>query len=156
MKPIDIKRPVRLKGANSNIPVTILYVDPNCPDYPLIGHITKDRADLRRWSIQGSSFDRVFLGKRNYQDIENAPEQIRVPLTFDNFKEGVLLKSESGNEVYTPLKCHSRGVTIVWDDTGSVSFLTYEELMELKFSYKPMSRALSSSWKPCYTYQPVE
>lgn len=140
---IDTTRPIETIHGK---PATILLVEKGGV-FPIVGRISDAR--ICSWSVHGEPSTNMAIDK-----IRNCPIRKKVPISFDTIKEGVLLRNKAGNEVYSPLKMHSKGVTIIWDDSGSLSYLSYEELMELEFQFKRIGAGLRTKqeWTPCYTY----
>jgi hypothetical protein len=147
---IDTTKPIETTLGK---PAKILFISPreDNEQFPIVGRISKSR--ICSWDYEGNPSTNMSIDK-----IKNSPDRVKVSITFEDIKEGVMFRSKSGNEIYIPLKCHSRGVVIVWDDSGSVSYLTYEELMNLDFEYRSIGPGLKSklSWKPCYNYRLVD
>lgn len=147
---IDTTKPIETVHGKAAV---ILMVLQDNSKFPIIGKINDNR--VCSWDYEGNPSTNMGIDK-----IRNSPIKEKIPITFEHVKNGVLLRNASGTEIYMPLKCHSAGVTIVFDDSRTISYLTYEELVTLGFYYRPIGAGLRAKpeWKPCYDYRiiPVE
>jgi hypothetical protein len=144
---IDTNKPIETLTGK---PAVILMVETSNSRFPIVGRISNSR--ICSWDHHGNPSTNMAIDR-----IRNCPVREKIPITFNDVKEGVIFRSKTGNEVYMPLKCHNTGIMITWDDSGTIFFLPYERLMELEFQYKQIGAGLKAKqeWKACYTYRTV-
>lgn len=142
MKSIDWSKPIRFKGAKKPLRLVTHAIYDGRLVYFVVNPQANGRAISHMVLEDGSMFGHI---NHSHFSVENVPEQKRIPLTYNDFRHGVILKK--GNMTWIPHYIDDKGVAMI----ASSNYETKTTFQELAEDNEIVYRTFDSSiWKSCY------
>ena len=144
MKTIDWTKPIRFKLSKKEVRL-IAHSNIDGKEVYVIGSTQSNKRIVTY--LMNENGNLFSSGRPSSLDIENVPEQKRIPLTYEDCKNGIIVRSKTEKMVWIPHYICEDGVAMVSNDKG-VIIDTFERLAKNDdLEYRTF---LSPIWKPCH------
>lgn len=142
MKTIDWTKPIRFKMNGKSVRLVTETVFEGRKVYIIASHQPSKKVMCHMVIEDGTVIGAT--GPSQF-DVENAPKQKRIPLTYNDCKNGIILRNSAGM-TWVPHFINEVGVCMFAN--GKEDNITFVELSESdQLEYRTMD---SSIWRPCY------